>query len=288
MHLRTAQFTIVIFALSSTIVIFALSSAASHGAQVGAGEMVASNASATFAFTTSVHTPKGSRSGSGTVMVKRTGAREASLTVQSDDGSPARTIPLIVGIDGSVAPDGSAADAAPTDPNAKAKAAAFMSAMTIAAHVGIGARKNGGAGSYSVPAKLTPIGNGTPVATQLAMSGTPAGYTGVTQGQTQTELPQGGGLDPDEIAKAIGVSAFAHRAFGPAGRAATVVVMQRKRREERAAASGLLPDDVRLTVTAQLADGKIKQIRGAQTDSVAIAGKPVRIESTWSFTRTPE
>jgi len=81
------------------------------------------------------------------------------------------------------------------------------------------------------------------------------------------------------------VIAFAHRAFGPAGRAATVVVMHRKRKEEKAAASSLLPDDVRLTVTADLEGGKIHQIRGAQTDGISIAGKPAQIESTWSFTR---
>jgi hypothetical protein len=277
MNVRTVQVTMLLFALTAAT--------PSGSAAAASGGLIPNDASATFAYATSVRTPKGTKSNAGTVTAKRSGERGVLLTVQSNDGGPARSIPLIIGVDGSVAPDPSAASAAPADPTAKAQAAAFMSAMTIAAHVGIGARKNGGAANYTVPIKLSPIGTGTPVAAQLAMSGTAAQYTGVTQGQTQTELPAGGGLDPTEIAKTIGVTAFAHHAFGPAGRAATVVVMHRKRKDEKTAASGLLPDDMRLTVTAELQDGKIHQIRGAQTDGISIAGKPVQIESTWSFTR---
>jgi hypothetical protein len=279
MNVRTAQVTMVFFALTAT--------ARTGSAQGTPGGLVATDASATFSFATSVRTPKGTKSGAGTVTVKRTGEREALLSVQSADGSRSRSIPLVIGVDGSVAPDPSAASTAPTDPTEKAHAAAFMAAMTIAAHVGIGARRNAGAATYSVPVKLVPIGSGTPVAAQLAMSGAATQYTGATQGQTQTELPSGGGLDPAEIAKTIGAGAFAHRAFGPAGRAATVVVMHRKRKEEEAAASGLLPDDMRLTVTADLSGGKIHQIRGTQTDRLSIGGKVVQIESTWSFTRAP-
>jgi hypothetical protein len=278
MKLRTAQVTIVVFALTAAT--------QRSFAAAAVGGLVAGDARATFAFTTTVRTPKGTKSGAGTVIVKRSGEREIMLTVESNDGSPSRSIPLIIGVDGSVAPDPSAVNAAPADPTAKAQAAAFMSAVTIAAHVGIAARKNGGASNYSVPVKLTPIGNGTPVTAELAMSGAPAQYTGTTQGRTQTELPPGGGLDPAEIAKTLGVGAFAHREFGPAGRIGTAVVMHRKHKEKKADASGPLPDDVRLTVTAELDAGKIRQIRGAQTDGISIGGKPVQIESTWSFTRT--
>ncbi len=249
--------------------------------------MIPMDGSATFHFATSVTTPKGSHAGSGTITIKRSGPREISLTIQSDDGKPARTVALIVGVDGSVAPDPSSAEAAPTDPDAKAQAQAFMAEMTVAAHVGIGARKSGGAASYAVPVSLTPIGTGTPVPTQLTMSGSAAQYTGRTTGQTMTQLPQGGSLDPKEIAKTVGVSAFARHAFTPVGRAATGIVMHRKRKEEKKAASGPLPDTVSLTVTADLADQKIREIRGAQTDEVALPGKPVKIESRWTFTKVP-
>jgi len=92
-------------------------------------------------------------------------------------------------------------------------------------------------------------------------------------------------MDPAEIAKTIGISAVAHRAFTPAGRVATAVAMHHKREEQKEAASGPLPDTVSLTVTADLAAGKIREIRGAQTDAVEIGGKSVAIESSWTFTR---
>jgi len=49
----------------------------------------------------------------------------------------------------------------------------------------------------------------------------------------------------------------------------------------------MLPDDMRLTVTAELTDGNIRQIRGTQTDGIFVADKQVQIESSWSFTRLP-
>lgn len=249
--------------------------------------LVPQNGSATFRFATSVKTPKGNHSGSGTITVKRTGDRSLSITVANDDGTPARTIPMIVGVDGSIAPDPSAAATQPTDTDseASAQAKAFMAQMTLAAHVGIGARKSAGAANYSVPLTLAPVGDGTPVTTQLAMNGSATQYTGRSQGQTMTTLPQGGSLDPKAIAKTVGVSAFAHHAFTPVGRAATTVVMHRKRKKEKEEAAGPLPDAMTLTVTADLTDGRIHEIRGVQTDAIALPDKPVTIESTWSFTK---
>ena len=277
MHNRIVLAVIAPLALAATV-------SAVRAAEPSAG-MVPPDGAATFHFSTSVKTPKGTHSGSGTVTIKRTGTREVSLTVRSDDGKPAQTIPLIVGVDGSIAPDPSAVAPAPTDPDAKAQAQAFMAEMTVAARVGIGARKNGGAASYAVAVSLTPIGTGTPVASQLSMTGSAAQYTGRTQGQTMTQLPEGGSLDPKAIAKTVGVSAFAHHAFTPVGRVATAVVMRNKRKKEKEEASGPLPDAMTLTVTADLADSKIREIRGEQADEVALPGKPVKIESSWTFTR---
>jgi hypothetical protein len=36
-----------------------------------------------------------------------------------------------------------------------------------------------------------------------------------------------------------------------------------------------------------LTDGKIRQIRGTQSDGISVADKQVQIESSWSFTRLP-
>jgi hypothetical protein len=157
--------------------------------------------------------------------------------------------------------------------------------MTAAAHVGIAARKNAGASMFELPITVAPIGTGTPVTTQLAMHGSSTQYTGSAQAQTTTQLPPGGNLDPTQMAKTIGVAAVAHHAFTPVGRAATGIVMHRKRQEEKKAASGPLPDVVNLTVTADLANGRIHEIRGAQTDNITLEGKPVDVQSTWAFTR---
>ncbi len=278
------HFRLVLIAISPPALV-ALA-AATYAATPAAAGMVPQDGSATFRFATSVKTPKGTHSGSGTIVVKRTGPRAVSLTVQSDDGKPSHTIPLIIGIDGSVAPDPAAANgaSAATDADTKAQAQAFMAEMTVAAHVGINARKNAGGGSYDVPVMLTPVGEGTPVSSTLSMTGSAAQFTGSTGAETTTKLPAGGSLDPAQIAKTIGVTAVAHHAFTPIGRAATVVVMHHKRKEEKKAASGELPDAMTLTVTAELADGKIHQIRGAQTDAIALPGKPVKIESSWTFT----
>ena len=246
--------------------------------------IVPADGSATFRFSTAVQTPKGTHNGSGTLTLKRTGDRSASVTVQTDDGSPPRTIPLIVGVDGSVAPDPSGASPSP-DAAVNGQASALISQMTIAAHVGIGARKNAGAGHYDVPIKLTPVGNGTDVAATLGMSGTAAQYEGRAQGQTMTQLPPGGNMDPKELVKTAGVAAVAHHAFTPAGRAATAIVMHRRRKEQKEAAAAPLPDDMTLTVTATVTGGRVHDVKGSQTDKITLEGKPVNIESTWSFTR---
>ena len=257
---------------------------AAGGAQTTPSGLAPTGGSTTFRFTTSVQTPKGTHSGAGTIVIKRTGTRTVDLTIDADGKAP-QTIPLIIGIDGSVArdPDGPAAPTS-TDPEAKAQAQAFMAAMTVAARVGIGARKNAGAASYSVPIKLTPVGTGTPISNQMTMTGSAAQYVGSATGVTTTQLPAGGSLDPQQIAKTVGVAAVAH-GFTPAGRAATMVVMHHKRKEEKAAASGLLTDTMSMTVTADLDAGQIKQIRGTQTDDIAIPDKPAKVESNWTFTK---
>jgi len=259
--------------------------------QTASGMVPANGASATFVFTTSVHTPKGKHSGSGTITVKHIKGRSITLTVKSDDGTT-RTIPLVVGENGTVAPDPSAP--APTETSAPdAAARAFMSDVSLAAHVGIAARKNAHASSFGVPVTLSPIGDGTPVPASLTMKGAAAGetgeyaeYTGSVSGSTMTKLPPGGGLDPATLAKTIGVGTAAHFAFGPAGRIATAVGMHHRKQQEKKAAAGLVPDDVTLNVILRLANGQCHAIEGTQNDVVQIASKKVTIASTWSFTRS--
>lgn len=241
-----------------------------------------------FRFTTSVTTPKGKHSGSGTITLKHTEGRALTMTVHSDDGSAPKTIALVINGDGSVSPDPSAPQpAATTAPDAAARA--FMADVTLAAHVGIAARKSAGASTLDVPVTLTPIGDGTPVPAQLHMtmmqSGSNTQYSGAVSGRTMTKLPPSNGLDPKALAKTVGTGAIAHRAFGPAGRLATAVVMHRKTEQEKKAAAGPLDDTVDLSVSTHLVDGRFHDVTGTQKDNINVAGKAVTIVSEWSFTK---
>ena len=242
-----------------------------------------SGASATFRFATAVSTPKGRHAGSGTITIKHTQGRSLTLTVQSDDGKT-KTIPLVVNSDGSVGPDPSAPPMASDQPDAAARA--FMADLTLAAHVGMAARKNAPATGFDVPVKLTPIGDGAPVSTQLHMTGTMGGaqYAGSVQGNTMTTLPQKGGLDPSALAKSAGVGALDH-GFTPAGRAAVAVAMHRREQEQTQNPSPV-PDAMALTVTTHLTNGRFREIDGSQDDSVTLHHVAVKIVSTWSFTKT--
>ncbi len=241
--------------------------------------------SASFAFATAVQTPKGRHAASGTITVTRTGSNTLTLTVQEDGGKPPRTIPLIVAADGSIS---RAATAPAPEPNDEAgtEAATLQAQLALAAHVGIAARKNGGANDFAVPITLTPVGRGTAVSAQLQMRGdaSRATYSGQAEAATTTQLPPGGNLDPAEIAKSIGVAAVAHHAFTPAGRAVTAAAMYERRQKQKKAASGVLADALKLSVSTQMRNGRLRSVQGTQTDTVTISGRPVAIVSTWSFT----
>src|SRR5262249_20691433 len=151
-----------------------------------------SGMSVSFRYTTSVHTPKGSHSSSGTISVKHTQGRSLLLTVKNDAGQT-KSIPLTVGTDGTIVPASSGpAPTATTQPDAAARM--FMGQVSVAAKVGIAARKNAQATTFDVPINLTPVGTGSPVPVQLRMSATQSGNTtqfkGTASGQTETVLPQ--------------------------------------------------------------------------------------------------
>ncbi len=268
---------------AATIVIFSLG--VTGAGAVAQSAIPPNGASATFRFTTSVATPKGRHTGSGTLTVKHTQGRSLTVTVVSDDGT-SKTIPLTVTADGSIAPDPSAPPSASDQPDAAARA--FMADVSLAAHVGMAARKSAPAASFTVPVTLTPAGNGTPVATQLHMTSTMGGaqYAGSTQGTTMTTLPSGGELDPVALAKSIGVGAIAHHALTPAGAAAFAIVRHHRKKQEQKAASGPVSDTMTLTVTAHMSKGRFHEIDGSQDDTVKVASKTAKIVSTWAFTKT--
>ena len=240
-------------------------------------------ASATFRFSTAVATPKGRHASGGTLTVKHTQGRSLTLTVQSDDGTT-KTIPLAVGADGAVTPDPSAPPAQNDQPDAAARA--FMADVSLAAHVGMAARKYAPSSSFTIPVTLTPVGDGAPVSSQLRMMSAMGGaqYAGSTQGSTTTTLPSGGNLDPLALAKTIGVGALTH-GFTPVGRVAVGLIMHHRKKEEKKAASGPVPDAIALTVTTHLMNGRFHEIDGTQDDKVTIAHQATKIVSTWSFTK---
>jgi hypothetical protein len=263
----------------ASVALPALAQSPPSGLAPGAG-------SAVFRFVTGVQTPKGAHSGSGTVTIKRTGERSLTLTVQSDDGTPAHAVPLVIGADGTVSPAPGFVAPPAVSQQAKEQAATLVAEMTAAAKVGIAARKSAGAANFTATIALTPVGEGTPVPTTIALSGAKGSYTGRAGATTQTVLPNNGSLDPQEIAKSIGIAALA-RGMTPAGRAATGILRHHKKVEEKKAASGPLPDSLTLTISAELSpDGRIHEIRGAQSDVITLMGKAITIQSNWSFTRT--
>ncbi|MBV9148829.1 MAG: hypothetical protein JO024_03115, partial [Candidatus Eremiobacteraeota bacterium] len=248
------------------LALFVISALVASAVAAGASPVTSSaippnGASATFRFSTAVSTPKGRHAAGGTLTIKHTQGRSLTLTVQSDDGTM-KTIPLAVSADGTIAPDASAPPSATDQPDAAARA--FMADVSLAAHVGMAARKNAPAANFTVPVTLTPVGDGTPIATQLRMTGTMGGaqYAGSTQGSTMTTLPAGGGLDPVALAKSIGVGAIAHHALTPAGAAVFAIVRHHRKKEEKQAAAGPVPDAIVLTVTTHMTSGRFHEIDG--------------------------
>jgi hypothetical protein len=236
----------------------------------------------TFDYTIGVQTPKGKKSSSGHIVVRPEGEGRLTLTVTSSDGT-SKTIPLTVA-NGSVA----LAGPSPSPSSVPAAAQTLVANMKLAASVGAAAKTNGGT-SFSVPVTLTPIGDGTAVPAQLAMSASSASqnvsYKGTVGGSTTTVLPpSGGGIDPQQIVKGAGVGMVTH-GLTPVGRVAAAVARHHRRNEEKEAAKGTVPDAISLTVTTTFVAGRFQEIHGAQTDAVNLAGKTQKIYSTWSFTR---
>lgn len=236
----------------------------------------------TFHYTTSVKTPKGTKSGSGQITIASAGENKLALTLTTSDGT-SKTIPLSIA-NGSVTPAVSPAASMPPE------AQAMLANMKLAATVGVAAKKSGGS-SFSVPVTLAPIGTGTPVPANLAMTAKPSGanvtYSGTVGGPTYTTLPQSnGGIDPAQLVKHVGVGVATH-GFTPAGRIATAVAMHHREQEQKQAAKGAVPDTISITITATFENGRFHDISGAQTDAVSLAGKTTKIYSSWSFTAAP-
>lgn len=231
---------------------------------------------ATFNYTIGVQTPKGKKSSSGQIVVRPSGANQCTLTVTSSDGT-SKTIPLTIS-DGKVtlaAPDSSASPV-------PAAAQTLMANLKLAATVGVAAKKSGGQ-AFSSPVILTPIGEGTAVPAQISMK--PAGrsgsvtYSGTVSGSTITALPSSGG-DAAQLAKGASVGMVTH-GFTPAGRAATAIAMHHREQEEK---NGVA-DAMSLTINTTFNAGKFHEITGSQTDDLSVGGKPMKVYSTWSFTR---
>lgn len=232
---------------------------------------------ATFNYTIGVQTPKGKKSSSGQIVVRPSGANQCTLTVASSDGA-SKTIPLTVsGGKVTLADPDSSASPVP------AAAQTLMANLKLAATVGVAAKKSG-AQPFSSSVILTPIGAGTPVPAQIAMK--PAGssgsvtYSGTVNGWTVTTLPSGGGADPSQLAKDASVGMVTH-GFTPAGRAATAIAMHHREQQEK---NGVA-DAMSLTINTTFNAGKFHEITGSQTDDLSVGGKPMKIYSTWSFTR---
>jgi hypothetical protein len=238
---------------------------------------------ATFDYTLGVQTSKGKKSSSGQIVVRPAEPGRLTLTVRSSDGT-SQTIPLAVS-NGSV----SLAGPSPSPSSVPAAAQTLMANMKLAATVAIAAKTNAGAG-FTVPVTLTPIGEGTPVPAQVSMkpaaSSATVAYSGTAGGSTMTVLPASGGLDPAQLIKGAGIGMVTH-GLTPAGRIASRVALHHREHEEKEAAKGAVSDAMSLTITTAFATGRFVEIHGAQTDAVKLAGKTVKIYSTWSFTKVP-
>lgn len=235
---------------------------------------------ATFNYLISVQTGQQKKSNAGEITVKPTGPNQLALTVTSGDGST-KTIPLAIS-NGTVAPAMPSASAS----SVPAAAQTLMANLKLAATVGVAAKKSAGQ-PFTSSVLLTPIGEGTPVPVQVSMK--PAGaadsttYSGTIGGSTLTTLPPSSGIDPSQLVKKAGVGMVAH-GFTPAGRIATAVAMHHRTTEAKDAAKSAVADAISLTIHATFSGGKFHEIAGAQTDEVSLAGKKVKIFSTWSFT----
>jgi len=240
----------------------------------------------TFNFTTSVQTPKGKKSASGTISIQKSSSG-LSLTVAS--GGTTKTIPLVYE-NGTLKPDTSKMPPPSGDSESQAAAKALISNMKVAADIGMAARKSSGK-SFNVGVTLTPVGTGTPMPSTISMnaqsgsSGSVA-YTGQVEAQTTTQLPPSSGLDPQELVKSVGIAVAAH-GMTPAGRAAVAIARHRQQEEQKDATNGPLPDVMRLSVTTHFAGGHFHDIAGTQTDQLTIASKTVTIVSNWSFVKAP-
>lgn len=236
---------------------------------------------ATFDYTIGVQTSKGKKSSSGQIVVRPAGAQKLTLTVTSSDGT-SKTIPLAIE-NGTVTP----AMPSPSASSVPAAAQTLMANLKLAATVGVAAKKSDGQ-AFDAPVVLTPIGDGTPVPAQVSMkpSGTAGSVTfsGTVGGTSLTTLPPSSGIDPAQLVKSAGVGMVSH-GFTPAGRIATAVAMHHRTKEEKQAAQGPVADAMSLTIKAAFNDGTFHAITGAQTDELNLAGKKVKIYSTWSFTR---
>jgi hypothetical protein len=240
-----------------------------------------------FNFNTSVQTPKGKKSASGTISIKKASSG-LSLTVATSGGTT-KTIPLVFE-NGTLKPDTSKMPPPSGDSESQAAAKALLSNMKVAAAVGMAARKSGGKG-FNVDVTLTPVGSGTPMPASIAMSATPASsgsvaYTGQVEAQTTTQLPPSSGLDPQQLVKSAGIAVASH-GMTPYGRAAVAIVHHRQVEKQQEAANGPLPDAMRLSITTHFAGGRFRDIAGTQTDQLTIASKSVTIVSNWSFVKAP-
>ena len=246
-----------------------------------------SGMSASFRYTTSVHTPKGTHNSSGTISVKHTQGRSVLLTVKTDSGQT-KSIPLTMGTDGTIVPSSSGpAPTATTQPDAAART--FMGQVSVAAKVGIAARKNAQATTFNVPINLTPVGTGSPVPVQLRMTATQTGnmtqFKGTASGQTETVLPQNGQTDPQAVAASAGADAMMH-GVTPAGRFAVGAAVHRRVEQNQKKNGGKpVSDAMSLTSTVQFSSGRIQTVSGDQDDALKVGPATVHVRSSWSFTR---
>lgn len=244
----------------------------------------------TFRFRTSVNTPKGTQTANGTIALSQNGPGRLLLTVRTSDGST-RRIPLVVA-NGTVKPDPAATPQPNGNPETQAAAKALLSNMKLAAAVGAAAHRSSGK-SFTVAVTLTPVGEGIAVGADLAMivfethRGAMA-YNGEVEQSTTTRLPQGGGIDPAQLEKNVGVAVAGYGiGLTPAGRAASMAVMHHRNVEQKKAANGSVPDAISLSVESHFANGRFADISGRQTDVLTMGNRTVSIVSSWSFTRTP-
>ena len=264
---------------SAALVAFSTGLAAAVLADESPAAMPDGAVGATFHYTTSVKTPKSTTSGSGQITIAKGSSGGPAMTISTSDGTT-KTVPLKVE-NGTIAPAASPRSSMPP------AAAAMLANMKLAATVGVAAKKSGGQ-NFSVQISLAPLGKGAPIPLDLSMAAKAASgnvtYSGTAAGSTTTVLPQSGGADSADLAKDAGAG-VATQGFTPAGRIATAVAMHHRQEQQKQTEQNGVPDDVSVTVTTTFAAGHFQGIQGAQTDTLHVAARPVKIYSTWSFTR---